>query len=409
MTSNFELPDKKRLQAIYERYAETHFLISKDIERRLETIFDSLSPRPTVKGRVKDFGSYYKKYLKLLKQTPGINPVITDIIGIRVICPFIEDLAKVQSLIVQNFNVVDTEKKGSNYSYKEFGYESIHLLITMPDDVIQYGGVSECSNVEIQIRTILQDAWAEVEHELVYKAEFTPFDESMKRKLAAVNASLSLADAIFQEIRNHQLDFHAESGKRREDFFNKLEENVDVFLYSDAEVQNEIKALTVWEHSKGAVTIDELLLNALYAHNRNDFDTAIALYTRILSMSPKDDIISIIYVHRGMANFARSDYEGAILDFKCALDFDAKAYKAAYYRGLVKLVLRQWIEAVDDFTLSLTINPYQPFCLYRRSHANYHNGDKIQALSDCEAAITIMPEFDDALKFKKFILSKLKL
>jgi putative GTP pyrophosphokinase len=409
MISNFELPDKKRLQAVYERYAETRFLTSKDIEQRLETIFDSLSPRPTVKGRVKDFSSYYKKYLKLLKQIPGINPVITDIIGIRVICPFIEDLTKVQSLIGQNFNVVDIEKKGSNYSYKEFGYESIHLLITIPDDIIQNRGVTECSEAEIQIRTILQDAWAEVEHELVYKAEFTPFDESMKRKLAAVNASLSLADAIFQEIRNHQLDLHAESGKRRESFFNKLEENVDTFLYSNTEVQNEIKALTVWEHSKGAITIDELLLNALYAHNRNDFDTAIALYTRILSMNPKNDIISIIYVHRGMANFARSKYEEAILDFNCALEFDAKAYKAAYYRGLVKLVLRQWIEAADDFTLSLTINPYQPFCLYRRSHANYHNGDEIQALSDCEAALTIMPEFDDALKFKKFILGKLQL
>ncbi|MDR0644816.1 MAG: (p)ppGpp synthetase [Treponema sp.] len=407
--SDFELPDKKKLQDIYEKYAEIRFLTSKDIERRLETIFDYLSPRPTVKGRVKDFGSYYKKHLKLLKQAPGTNPVITDIIGIRIVCPFIEDLAKVQALIVQNFNVIDTEKKGSNYSYKEFGYESIHLLITIPDDIIQERGPSGCSEGEIQIRTILQDAWAEVEHELVYKAEFTPFDEPMKRKLAAINASLSLADTIFQEIRNHQLDLHAESGKRRESFFNKLEENVDTFLYSDVEVQDETKSLTVWEHSKGAVTIDELLLNALYAHNRNDFDTAIALYTRILSMNPKNDIISVIYVHRGMANFARSRYEEAIRDFECALEFDAKAYKAAYYRGLVKLVLRRWIEAVDDFTLSLTINPYQPFCLYRRAHACYHNGDKIQALSDCEAALTIMPEFDDALKFKNFILSKLKL
>jgi regulator of sirC expression with transglutaminase-like and TPR domain len=72
-------------------------------------------------------------------------------------------------------------------------------------------------------------------------------------------------------------------------------------------------------------------------------------------------------------------------------------------------VLRRWADAVDDFTLSLTINPYQPFCLYRRGHACYHNGDKIQALSDCEAALILMPEFEDALKFKKFILNKMKL
>ncbi|MDR2782775.1 MAG: (p)ppGpp synthetase [Treponema sp.] len=406
-----ELPDKKQLQNSYMHYANVRLATAKGIEACLENILSFLSPRPTVKGRIKDFDSYYKKYIKLLKQNPDGTevPLITDIIGIRVVCPFMVNLGEVQQIVGKHFMVIDTEKKGSNYSYKEFGYESIHLLINIPHDIVEKYSYSGCDVAEIQIRTILQDAWAEVEHELVYKAEFTPFDMSMKRKLAAINASLSLADTIFQEIRNYQQQLHAESSKRREDFFSKLEENVDTFLFSDVELAPETKAYTVWEQNKDNATIGDLLLNALYAHNRKDFDTAIKQYTKILSMNPKNNIISIIYSHRGMANFAQSCYEDAVVDFNKALEYDDKAYKAAYYRGLVKLVQRKWIEAVDDFTLSLSINPYQPFCLYRRGHASYHNGDKIQALSDCEAALLLMPEFEDAMKFKQFILNRINL
>jgi putative GTP pyrophosphokinase len=405
------VPDKKSLQEVYNQYAAVRLLTSRDIEQCLEEIFSILYPRPTVKARVKDFGSYYKKYIRILKQdTSGTEtPLITDIIGIRVICPFIGNLSEVENLIKKRFAVLDTERKGSNYSYNVFGYESIHLLIEIPTAVVNQRGNSGCDVAEIQIRTILQDAWAEVEHELVYKAEFTPFDEPMKRKLAAINASLSLADTIFQEIRNYQQQLHTESGKRREDFFNQLEESTDAFL-SDEYVEDTnqlIEPDTPVHHTFTTNTIDDLLLNALYAHNRKDFDAAISLYTKILEMKPKNNIVSIIYNHRGMANFARSLYEDAILDFDKALEFDAKAYKAAYYRGLVWLVLCRYNEAVEDFTLSLTINPYQPFCLYRRGHAHYHSGDQIQALSDCESALSLMPDYEDARRLKNLILREL--
>ncbi len=406
-----ELPDKKKLYEAYICYGGTRLATAKEIESRLESVLSSLSPRPTVKGRIKDFDSYYKKYINLLKQSPGcaVKPRITDIIGIRVVCPFIANLDEAQHLINTNFEVIDTEKKGSNYSYKEFGYESIHLLITIPKDIVQRCEHSGCEVAEIQIRTILQDAWAEVEHELVYKAEFTPYDEPMKRKLAAINASLSLSDIIFQEIRTYQQQLRVESLKRREDFFNKLDKNVDTFIDTAAEIVAESKTYALLEKHRHGSSMDELLLEALYAHNAKNFTEAIDLYTQILSMNPDNKIISIIYNHRGMAHFAQSLYTDAVADFDKALEYDAKAYKAAYYRGLVRLVRQEWDDAIADFSLSLAINPYQPFCLYRRAHAYHHLGDKIQALSDCEAALIIMPEYEDALKFKKFLLNKMPL
>jgi putative GTP pyrophosphokinase len=72
--------------------------------------------------------------------------------------------------------------------------------LALPDDLANGLSFLDPPVCEVQVRTILQDAWAEVEHELVYKAEFTPFDEPMKRKLAALNANLTLSDMLFQEI-----------------------------------------------------------------------------------------------------------------------------------------------------------------------------------------------------------------
>ena len=81
---------------------------------------------------------------------------------------------------------------------------------------------------EIQLCTILQDAWSEVEHELVYKTNFNPFDEPLKRKLAALNATLNLSDTLFQEIRDYQRLLQSELNKRRESFIEKLNNTIEV-------------------------------------------------------------------------------------------------------------------------------------------------------------------------------------
>jgi len=73
------------------------------------------------------------------------------------------------------FSIEEIERKGAERSFREFGYESIHVLVRVPDEVAQQLCPHlERNVIEIQLRTILQEAWAEVEHELVYKAEFTP-------------------------------------------------------------------------------------------------------------------------------------------------------------------------------------------------------------------------------------------
>jgi putative GTP pyrophosphokinase len=400
-----KFPDRNTIRKQYDACAGARYLVIRDLIERLEVALSTLPSRPAVRGRQKDFDSFYRKYLKLLKSHE--EPVITDLIGLRVICPFLEDLKLVEKTLRERFSVLEVDKKGAHFSFKEFGYESVHLLISISPEIIQKRGNAGCSVAEIQVRTILQDAWAEVEHELVYKAEFTPFDDPLKRKLAAVNASLSLADSIFQEIRSYQKQLNGELEKRRDSFYRKIGEETDALLFEDIKEPDEESARVSVDIENA--TIDELLLNALYAHNKNQFAEAIRFYSRILDLKPDNSIISLIYKHRGMANFAQSSYDDAIEDFTRALEYDTASYKAAYYRGVVKSVLRRYPGAVEDFGLSLSINPYQNFTLYRRAQAYYHLGDYPAALGDCEASLALSPDFEQAVRFRSILKEKLKM
>jgi putative GTP pyrophosphokinase len=404
-------PEKNFYKSEYEKYEKVRQLVVNDIKEQIEQILVPLNSNAVVSGRIKNFESFFFKHIKLLKAGDN-TPKITDLLGIRIICPFIEDISAIEQIINKNFYIEEKEKKG-HATFKEFGYESTHILLRIPDDIIKKRGDAGIDIVEIQIRTILQDAWAEVEHELVYKAEFSPFDEPMKRKLAAVNASLSLADIIFQEIRSYQRKFTKEMDKRRESFFQKIEESTDELLFSEEQYKKNSSLGVIDEKNIPAynesASIDDLLVNALSAHNQNRFNDAINQYSKILELKPNNTICSLIYKHRGMANFACSCYNEAINDFNNAFALDNKSYKAAYYRGVVHSVLKAYSSAIDDYTLSLSINPYQSFCLFRRAQAYYHIGDYPQALSDCENSLALEPKNKLAIKFKHLLHDKLKL
>jgi putative GTP pyrophosphokinase len=403
-------PNKNKLWDEYVQFSERRYLIVNDIKEQVEILLVKLNSNPVVSGRIKNFDSYFSKYLRMLK-IGSEKPKITDLLGVRIICPFIEDLNAAEKIIKENFKVLETERKG-HFTFKEFGYESTHILVEIPKNIIAERGDPGTNIAEIQVRTILQDAWAEVEHELVYKAEFSPFDEPMKRKLAAVNASLSLADIIFQEIRSYQRQYSKELEKRRKSFFQKIEESTDDLLFDSSSrklINYEQESENTYDYSSDNPSIDDLLVKALTAHNQNKFNEAIRQYSNILELKPDTQICSIIYKHRGMAYFASSKYNEAIQDFTSSLELDDKSYKSAYFRGVVHSVLKQYSSALDDYTLSLNINPYQPFCLFRRAQAFYHIGDFPQALADCENSLALEPGNASTARFKDLLLDKLKM
>ncbi len=410
------IPDRGELRRRYEERLADYGRILQAMEERVRAALEAASLRPTIKGRVKSFDSWYAKRIRLLRQARAAKcePLpIADAVALRAVCPFLGDLDKAEAALCSAFKVLDVERKGSNRSFREFGYESIHLMIELPEDLRITDLGFDLPAIEIQLRTILQEAWAEVEHEIVYKAEFTPFDEPMKRKLAALSANLSLSDIIFQEILDYQRRLSAELERRRSSFYGKIEEAMDLPLAASVQGAARLPSLAdrrAIDSARGrSASLDDLLLAALTAHNREDFEGASRIYSEILEQKPDKEIAVVVYKHRGMALFSQSKYEDAIADFDRALATEACDYKAAYYRGVVRSVLQDFVGAIGDFDVALGIHPYHFYSRYRRAMAYWHVGDYAQALADAEAALKLEPDNESATRLRDLAIRKMKM
>ncbi len=381
---NDTLKSKELLRSLHEEH-EPHL---RNLLAALETDIKSklkLLSMPSYKSRVKDFTSYYRKLRKTnsLLQESNDFLLLTDLIGIRIICPFLEDIDIIENQLVKLYDVVEIEKKGAERSFSEFGYESTHMLIAVPPEIINndycikhkvsYPKGLVC---EVQIRTVLQDAWAEVEHELVYKADFNPFDLPMRRKLYSMNATLNLAEIIFQEIRDYQNKLNVELDQRRIDFY----EQADVLSMSKIDADSVMNENFSPKNNLGSTspfvkgTIDDMVLDALQAHNMGNLDKAIAIYTKIIELKPVPNniILSVIHKHRGMAYFSQNEYKNAKNDFVASSTYDQNNFRAYYYCGIVCSVLNEEKEALSFFDKSLDLNRYQAHVHFRKALSLYN-------------------------------------
>lgn len=104
---------------------------------------------------------------------------ITDIAGIRVVCPYIEDIYAIADMLTRQDDVTVLKTKDYITAPKESGYRSLHLIISVP---VFLSNKKQLVNVEVQIRTIAMDFWASLEHQLRYK---TPVEipASIREKL----------------------------------------------------------------------------------------------------------------------------------------------------------------------------------------------------------------------------------
>ena len=93
---------------------------------------------------------------------------INDIAGIRIICPLKKDIFLIKELI-ENIPEINVIKEKDYVTYpKESGYSSFHQIIEVPTNL---NGSIVNVKIEIQIRTIAMDFWANLEHKIKYKPE----------------------------------------------------------------------------------------------------------------------------------------------------------------------------------------------------------------------------------------------
>ncbi len=154
-------------------------------------------------SRVKEYEKLEEKILRKNGKYSNIKE-ITDIVGFRVITFFEDEIDNISSIIESEF-VVDRENSidKRKVDYEKFGYQSLHYIVSINDNRLKLKEYASFEGIkfEIQIRTILQHSWAEIEHRLGYKSKIT-LPNNSKRAFSRIAALLELADSEFLRVRD---------------------------------------------------------------------------------------------------------------------------------------------------------------------------------------------------------------
>ena len=204
LNSDSNVNDFYRLAFQYQQIMMIYESAIKQIETKLEILnkenkaMGRRNPIETVKSRVKSPESIAHKLEK--KNLPvtfdSMMENLSDVAGVRVICPYISDIYTVRDILLKQPDIVLLEENDYIASPKKTGYRSLHLIIQTP---IYLSHTSHDVKVEIQMRTIAMDFWASLEHELRYKTSST-IPESVRRELFRAAETIAMTDRQMEEI-----------------------------------------------------------------------------------------------------------------------------------------------------------------------------------------------------------------
>ena len=135
---------------------------------------------------------------------------VTDLVGARVIVQYLDEVEPAASLVRHALVDIDEAHsidKGKTLATREFGYRSIHIVAKLPVEVLDIRGLPRepSLGVEVQVRTIFEHAWAEIEHEVVYKSGIQ-YPDDFRRRFSAVAGTLEILEREFMLMRSFRRD-----------------------------------------------------------------------------------------------------------------------------------------------------------------------------------------------------------
>lgn len=183
--------------------------LSMSVESLISILIDSEYVIPhSINCRVKDRNSLSRKIEK--KEKYSSLQQIMDIVGLRIITNYSDEVDKIAEIIEKEF-LIDAENsidKRSSLDSDRFGYLSLHYIVSLSPErckLVEYKRFSGLK-FEIQIRSILQHTWAEIEHDIGYKAKFE-VPKPIRRKFSMLAGLLELADEQFVQIRDDLVNY----------------------------------------------------------------------------------------------------------------------------------------------------------------------------------------------------------
>ena len=193
-------PHAQELLAQYKSHLSDYEQMAQLVPAKLKEAFDEagiivaavehrVKTEASLAGKLKLKGGKYKDIFD-----------ITDLVGVRVITFYIDDVDKVASILERLFEI-DWENsidKRKAHEIDSFGYLSLHYICRM----------KEFKNIrfEVQMRSILQHAWANMNHDTGYKSG-VEIPVIYRRNMSRLAGMLELVDDEFSRIRRELADY----------------------------------------------------------------------------------------------------------------------------------------------------------------------------------------------------------
>ena len=163
----------------------------------------------SIKGRTKSYdeciSKFKRRYLPLIKPEESnfnISDFLTDMIGIRAICFYSEEVYEIRRRLKKYFREIEITDKSNQLEKTDdkFGYKSLHLLLVLKSRLEEIADAEKFKNIkiELQIRTVIQDAWSMLDHKIKYK---NSIPQNLKRRINRLSALFEIADDEFLSIQ----------------------------------------------------------------------------------------------------------------------------------------------------------------------------------------------------------------
>lgn len=128
------------------------------------------NPIEHIKSRLKTADSIVRKLQQDGYEVTidNMNAKLSDIAGVRIICPFTSDIYQIADTIGRQEDITVLYVKDYIKNPKPNGYKSYHMVVSVP---IFLSNCRRDMKVEVQIRSVAMDFWASLEHKIAYKFE----------------------------------------------------------------------------------------------------------------------------------------------------------------------------------------------------------------------------------------------
>ena len=161
------------------------------------------NPIDSIKTRLKSYDSIFEKLERLNApfDISSIEGYLNDVAGVRVICAFEDDIYLLADCLMSQDDVTLILKKDYIKNPKPNGYRSLHLIVEIP---IFLCDEKKSIKVEVQLRTIAMESWANLEHRIFYKKDISEEKrEVVSKKLKECADMSARLDYEMREIRDY--------------------------------------------------------------------------------------------------------------------------------------------------------------------------------------------------------------